>query len=302
MKATRLLHPLFLFSLFLFLLNDLFLKSQLHNWFTGKLSDFAGLFAFTVFMIALLPGYKKVVVIFSALFFCWWKSPLSSGFIHLVNEYMPVPLHRAVDYTDLAALIVLPFTLYLKPVETGKAFLQTVSVYTVSVVAIFSFCATSAYRHLYYTPYRENELYFGKSFNTSLSEKEVIDKLTRPHGQYKKDSVRYFSVLRGDELVYRVNDHTGTDTKWIPASNNDDSSLYVKRKVQPFYIIPYILTDADTLFNAEVEINGYGTRKKPTYVRIHSYQLSRLKGNVYYSGAEYQKYYRKYFNKLFREK
>jgi len=64
-----LVSPAFLLGLFLLLLNDYFLKAVFHNWFTGKLSDFAGLFIFPLFWTALFPRYKKSIYYITAFLF-----------------------------------------------------------------------------------------------------------------------------------------------------------------------------------------------------------------------------------------
>lgn len=107
-QFNLLLHPLFLVSLFLLLLNDISLKYEFHNGFTGKLSDLAGLFVFTLFWMAIFPNRKRQVAVITGITFTWWKSSLSSSFIQSWNEVMPLPIARVVDYWDLTALIMLP--------------------------------------------------------------------------------------------------------------------------------------------------------------------------------------------------
>lgn len=51
----------FLLALTLLLLNDFVLKETFANWFTGKLSDFAGLFVFPLFWITLFPNRKQLI-------------------------------------------------------------------------------------------------------------------------------------------------------------------------------------------------------------------------------------------------
>ena len=104
-KASLLLHPVFILSLTVLLLNDFYWKYSFHNWLTGKLSDFAGLIVLPVFLMALMPKVSKyVVVLFSVLFFTWWKSPGSQPTIHFFENQFDVVLHRTIDYTDLLAL------------------------------------------------------------------------------------------------------------------------------------------------------------------------------------------------------
>lgn len=104
------LHPFFLISLLLLLLNDISLKYEFHNGLTGKLSDFTGLFVFALFLIVLIPQYKIYVLVFCRLFFTWWKSVLSTPFIDAWNDLMPIPIDRVIDYSDLSALLVLPIS------------------------------------------------------------------------------------------------------------------------------------------------------------------------------------------------
>lgn len=76
-----LLSPLFLFSLIVLLLNDHYLKAQFHNFLTGKLSDFAGLFIFPLFFAAFFPKRRLSIYFFAGFFFVFWKSPLSQSFL-----------------------------------------------------------------------------------------------------------------------------------------------------------------------------------------------------------------------------
>lgn len=302
MKPTRLVHPLFLFSIFILLINDFYLKAVFHNALTGKLSDISGLFAFGVFLISIFPFHKKTILVIAALFFCWWKSALSTGTILYLNESLNLDFHRAEDYSDLFCLPMLPLSLLLKPVMVKTYRLQTATVWSVSAIAFFSFCATSQYRRLYYSPYRENEIYFDLVFKTSLSPGQVLEKLCRPHGQYKVDSVRYFSVLKNEQLVYQIRNGNDTAERWVPASNNKDSSLFIKKLVAPFYIIPYICIGEDTLFNTEVNISREPYRKKSTYVQVYSFRLSPRQGSIYERAAEKHKYFKQYFKRLLKEK
>jgi hypothetical protein len=67
----------FIFALLLLLLNDFWLKGLFGNWFTGKLSDFAGLFVFAMFWMAIFPSHRTKIGVLTAVAFAFWKSPLS---------------------------------------------------------------------------------------------------------------------------------------------------------------------------------------------------------------------------------
>lgn len=141
-----LISPLFLSGLALLLLNDFLLKPQFHNFLTGKISDFAGLFIFALFWTALFPRRKFSFLIFIAVLFVFWKSPLADGLIDLWNRLLFFKIGRTVDYGDLSALVVLPaawiYSEKVKPVT--QVFLSQEWVLTaVAVVSLFAFTATS---------------------------------------------------------------------------------------------------------------------------------------------------------------
>ncbi len=107
----------FLFMLTVLLVNDFVFKQMFGNWFTGKLSDFTGVFVFAIFWQTFFPEKKWAVYVFVVLIFTWWKSPYSDSYIHLWNSFMPITLIRTVDYTDLIAFVILPFAFYYDQLE-----------------------------------------------------------------------------------------------------------------------------------------------------------------------------------------
>ncbi len=141
--------PVFLAALGLLLLNDLYLKTHASSWLTGKLSDFAGLFVFAVFWTSVAHRYRRAIHIGTAVAFLLWKSPVSDPTIAWWNALGLLELHRVVDYTDWAALLVLPASYrHTAPVNTtigvsitslGRRFARSV----VSVVSLTAMIATS---------------------------------------------------------------------------------------------------------------------------------------------------------------
>lgn len=93
----------YLVALVVLLVNDHVLKNAFPGVITGKLSDFAGLFAFAVFFASAGPRRAKAICIASGVMFAWWKSPASQTVVEALQ------LSRVVDWTDLTALAVLPF-------------------------------------------------------------------------------------------------------------------------------------------------------------------------------------------------
>lgn len=100
---------IFIFSIFILLLNDHFLKDLYGNYFTGKLSDFAGLFAFPYFLCLLFPNKIKFNYIFSGLFFIFWKSELIEPLLNYFQS-IGIGFNRTIDYSDLIALTILPIS------------------------------------------------------------------------------------------------------------------------------------------------------------------------------------------------
>ncbi|MBK9450291.1 MAG: hypothetical protein IPN95_12935 [Bacteroidetes bacterium] len=104
----------FLTGLFLLLVNDFVLKAHFGNWFTGKLSDFAGLFIFPIFFTALFPRQKKAIFVLTAILFAIWKSSLSQPFIDTWNANAWITIDRVVDPSDLLGLLALPLAFLLE--------------------------------------------------------------------------------------------------------------------------------------------------------------------------------------------
>ncbi|RQO75510.1 hypothetical protein DBR43_09195 [Pedobacter sp. KBW06] len=129
----------FLLCLFLLLLNDFYLKATFHNAFTGKLSDFCGLFIFPIFWSVLFPARKSTIYILTALFFIYWKSSYSDPFIHLFSEYL-FTIQRTVDFSDLFALMVLPLSWYALSLPQKRTYFNP---QLAALLVFFSFCATS---------------------------------------------------------------------------------------------------------------------------------------------------------------
>ena len=139
-RTNILASPLFLLMLLLLLINDFFLKELLHNTLTGKLSDFAGIFVFSTFWMALFPKKSVHVIWIVTVFFIWWKSPLSQSVIDVWNALQIYSIQRVVDYTDLFALIMAPLP-YLHSQKSHSS-LRLNPVFPF-VISMFAFAATS---------------------------------------------------------------------------------------------------------------------------------------------------------------
>ena len=295
------LNPLFIINVILLLLNDGVWKYQFHNYLTGKLSDFTGLYAFTIFLIGISSFSRKKIVVFTALFFCWWKSPLSDPVVFLLNEYAGITVSRVVDYYDLLALIILPFVFIVKPVCFSKEKINCWAIRLSAIISFFAFCATSLpYRELYYYPSRVNEVSFKEDFYSSLNTVGVLKRLDAEKTGYIKDSVRYYRVSENLDLYYRLKNQYDNSTQWVPISNKMDSALFVKKTNQKFFTLPLYILNGDSLFNIELEIYPSGGKKKSTIIKIESFQTKnpQLYNDFFY--GRLRKLYKKHFKDVFR--
>ena len=125
---TRLLvHPMFLFSLFILLVNDHILKAVYPSVVTGKLSDFSGLFVFAVFLAAIgnryLVSRRSLILLHISIgvaFAIFKVAPIETLQDTIIFKTgLPLP-GRTKDATDLMALSVLPLS-YWFLIRQGNA-------------------------------------------------------------------------------------------------------------------------------------------------------------------------------------
>lgn len=140
-----LLSPAFLIGLCLLLINDFYLKPIYHNEITGKVSDFAGLFIFPLFLCSIFPLYRKIIFPSVLIGFVVWKSPYVQPLIDTWNGFGIFRIGRTVDVTDLIALISVPLAfLYLHRQTTREAYrLNRFARAGIIILSVFAFTATS---------------------------------------------------------------------------------------------------------------------------------------------------------------
>jgi hypothetical protein len=169
-SKQKLTHPVFIASVILLIINDWFLKASFHNACTGKISDFAGLFAFPFFLSALVPQWKKTLHILTAVLFVFWKSELSQPFINWLNA-IQIPVGRTIDYSDNIALLSIPLSYHIfiqkNDYNTGP-FLTRV----ITVIACLAFMATSM-------PKGEKKKFvdINKEYRFNFSKRELVSRL-----------------------------------------------------------------------------------------------------------------------------
>ncbi len=168
-SGSELQHWPYLAALVLLVCNDLFLKNLYHNWLTGKLSDFAGLFALPFLFTFMFPQSRKLIHICTAILFIWWKSELSQPFIDLLNS-AGLPFHRHADVTDNIALIsvLISYSVTQKPIKfnwkpVGQKILITFS--------LFVFTATSIKRDL------KHYVDINKEYSFNFSKRDLVYRL-----------------------------------------------------------------------------------------------------------------------------
>ena len=146
-KEKHLYRILFLASIFLLLINDLYLKFEYHNYLTGKLSDFVGLFAFPYFFSSFFPKKIKPIYILSGIFFVFWKSEFSQPIFDFAHSN-GIGINRTVDYSDLIALLVLPIS-YIYWYRKSKLLIEPRKNLKPIIIGIscFAFVATTLPKH-----------------------------------------------------------------------------------------------------------------------------------------------------------
>jgi hypothetical protein len=141
-RLTSLASPAFIAPLALLVINDFVLKSVFHNVLTGKLSDFAGLFALTLFASVLWPRQRRIAGVLIAGAFTFWKTSYADPLIELLNGMLPFSVGRTVDLTDLVALAVIPLAVWAAPRLEPRPVPKLLPL-GLAVVALVAFTATS---------------------------------------------------------------------------------------------------------------------------------------------------------------
>lgn len=178
----------FVLGLMILLLNDFVLKDLIGNWFTGKLSDFAGLLIFPLFWTAFFPHRKKIIFILTALLFILWKSPMSQPFIDGWNGLGVFSISRVVDYTDLCALTILPLAYHLESIKRQLTTIQTRPIIPM-LIAAFAFGATSY----------SSQVEVDKPYTVNIPKDSLINRIERLDSVYFVNA-NQFSTVNSDTL------------------------------------------------------------------------------------------------------
>lgn len=253
-KTLLLLHPFFLASLFLLIANDHWWKYESANAFTGKISDFAGVIVMAVCLVACCRFTKTFAIIFTALFFCWWKSPLSESLIAIFG------LSRVVDYTDLFALSVLPALYWMKPVRHNKLAAR-LAVPAIAVISWTAMVATSLPRNSVSAIYPEGYVLVLKSWKTKLTSDQVLHKLDSLGINWEEDSIVY---LPANTYRLKVKTRDGQDSAYYMKSLDElkDTLLYYEKDMGRHYHIPSLIVEQDTITGIRFQIYNEGRKRR----------------------------------------
>lgn len=179
-KKDLILNSYFVIGLIVLILNDFYLKYEYGNFVTGKLSDFAGLLIFPMFVASTIPKLKKSISIITGIGFVIWKLPLFTPVVDLINLFPFVAIHRVIDYSDYIALLILPLSHYLinnyefKPIIKIEQVKQ-LSRFALLGISFFAFCATSVPRR----EMPQGTIFIGDSYNIKLPKDSIIASIQR---------------------------------------------------------------------------------------------------------------------------
>jgi hypothetical protein len=193
MKQSNILTFGFIIGLAVLLLNDLVLKDYFQNWWTGKLSDFAGLFIFPIFLT--LFNSSRIVwnYLFTILLFIFWKTELSTPFLDELNNLTHLGFARVVDYTDFMAFSILPLSYYYSKHAQALKIHQLKPLLV--CISIFSFYATSAP-----DMQSENEKIIVGRYHRIWTD-EGYEKLVMGIGFQDNDSKGCYSIVLGPDII-----------------------------------------------------------------------------------------------------
>lgn len=224
---------LFLLGIVVLVLNDHYLKLAYPNWLTGKISDFAGLFVLPIFLSALFERATALNYVLTALMFTLWKSPITEPLLTAGNA-IGIPFHRTVDYSDLIALTILPFSYkYLATISPSGATNRTLATNALAVVCFVCLTATSV------APNFGAEI--NKSYEFKASKSDLINEINQLNCEFYTelsdtgDSLYVIKnlVIENDSIIKRA-------TFWI--EHNGDQSVLTLRAIETFHSYPAFFT------------------------------------------------------------
>lgn len=216
-ERNKITHPVFIISLLLLIINDWYFKAAFHNEITGKLSDFAGLFAFPFLFSVLFPKYKTSIHICTGLLFIFWNSEFSQFIINHLNE-IGLPIARTVDMTDNVALLALIVSYQCLNYQIDyqlNPFLRQ----TLIIVSFLAFAATSM-------PPRHSRKFvdINKKYQFNFPKSELVSKF---------NMVQLESVQRTNKSRHRqINFNAETNTFYLSSHQDTFAVMLDYKQIQ----------------------------------------------------------------------
>ena len=245
MKTTRnkyyLLNFVFLICLLTLLLNDHYLKYELSNWLTGKLSDMVGIIILPLLLAFVFPKLKQHATWISALLFVFWKSPFSQDLINLYNQYTFIQTSRIIDFTDLYVLLLLPIPYFIiKRIDSLKSIkITNANPLLILLPTILTLMATSPPPSHYYTRTEGNLACYKCNIIVNYNQDEIVDKL-------RKLDIVFDSIAPIDTFAL----------KRVPNLKNENAHVYRLNQ---------LVIDKDTLRNLDFTMRTIKNGKTKIY-------------------------------------
>lgn len=257
----------FVFSLIVLFLNDHFLKLYFHNWFTGKLSDVAGIILLPLLLSFLFPKIRHHSIYITGLFFTFWKSSYSEKFIEFYNVISPISIHRVVDYTDLLTVVFLFIPYYfITDQDKIEAFaIRKISPAFLFFPSILILMSTSPGHYYYYDPETGNVKFTNFDIVVDGKNKqEVIEEFKKKKILIHKDTVRivnsgYYQFVNGK--LEQKNLQSKSELYKI---NQDSLKLSIFREIErsEYYIIDSLKIGDEVIKEIKFYMYDFTDKKK----------------------------------------
>lgn len=230
-RKELILNPYFIVGLIVLLINDFYLKYEFGNFITGKLSDFAGLLIFPMFVATIIPQLRKSISLITGIGFIIWKLPLFTPVVEWINQLSFITIDRVVDYSDYVALSILFLSHYLINYHKYSPRIKWEKVTTVSrfaflLIAFFAFCATSLPPQ-YEIP--KGTIFIDKSYTIKLPKDSVINMIKQLGYNcdfYNADTLYPLAYYQTDNIIL-------TNDKKFNQSDTVSNVKYLLSEIKP---------------------------------------------------------------------
>jgi len=192
--------------------------------FTGKLSDFVGLFSLPIFLALVFTKTRKWIASIIGCLFIIWKLPLADPFIAYWNAFNIVEISRAIDYSDYLALTMIPLAHRINisdSILATRSLLKTsmnqASLATMMILSVVIFCSTSMRE----PAFPIGDILIDDTYQIKdISEESIIKQLKDQGLTISIDSVLYTARNRK-----RIKPYYQID-QWISNYDNKIDTLY----------------------------------------------------------------------------